>query len=190
MQRTAIRRYLKPLGFTLLFILLVAGGLLLREYLLLRQLAKSFTIAVPPAITPGQTAPTAAQGARSDTVPAPRIVLQVRHSQTGNHVHARVSFRAFKRLVESNPQIAQTWGRVGWKILGDTPALCLRNLSGGTPLTALGVRSGDCITHLDGETINQPLRNLGIWMGLGSRKQLSVDTLRQGQRLSYTLTGD
>ena len=181
---------MKPLGVTLIFILLVAGGLLLREYLMLRQLAKSLTAPPPSREAPAQSMKPGEQGYVTRAATTTNIVMQVRRSATGNQVAARVSFRAFKRLIESNPQIAHTWGRVGWKILGDTPALCLRQLTTGTPLTALGVQSGDCITHLDGETVNQPLRNLGIWLGLGTRKMLSVDTLRQGKRISYTLTGD
>jgi hypothetical protein len=190
MQRTGIRRYLKPLGLMLIFILVVAGGLVLREYLMLRKLAKSLTGLSVTQETPVQNMKLDERGPSADAAPTPKIVLQVKHSTDGSQVTARVSFRAFKRLIELNPQIAHTWGRVGWKILGDTPALCLRQLTRNTPLTALGVQSGDCITHLDDETINQPLRNLGIWLGLGNRRYLSVETLRQGKRLSYKLTGD
>jgi C-terminal processing protease CtpA/Prc len=181
------KRYLKPLGITLLAILLITGAVLVREYLLLRRLADSFALPKSSSRAGGITDEEKPAEQAVRTAP---LVQQVKRSATGNRVDARVSFKAFKRLVETNPRQAHTWGQIGWKVLGDVPALCLRSVSPGTVFTTLGVQSGDCITHLDGETVNQPLRNLGIWVTLGSRKQLTVDTLREGRRITYNLTSN
>lgn len=188
MLGTRHKRYLKPLAITVLVLLAVGGAVLLREYILLRKLAESF------ALPNGGNAP--AGGARADEKPgaqatqAPALVLQVKRSASGDRVDARVAFKTFKRLVEANPKLVHTWGRIGWKVLGDIPALCLRSVAPETAFTKLGVQSGDCVTHIDGETVNQPLRNLGIWVTLGSRQRLTIDTLRHGRRISYHLSSN
>ncbi|HRP69792.1 MAG TPA: hypothetical protein PLY93_09710, partial [Turneriella sp.] len=82
----------------------------------------------------------------------------------------------------------RAWGKLGWKVLGDIPALCIRRLADETPFSVLGVLEGECITHIDGETVNQPTRNFGIWLTLSSRKTLDIDTLRLGRKMSYHLT--
>lgn len=188
MQATRHKRYFKPLVITVALLLAVAAAVLVREYLLLRSLAASFAAAK-------NDTPATPDSARLEKAPAAQaenaaLVYQVKTSAGGNRVDARVSFKAFKRLVEANPRLVHTWGRIGWKVLGDVPALCLRSVAPGTAFTKLGVQSGDCITHFDGETVNQPLRNLGIWLTLASRKNLKVDTVRAGQRISYHLAAN
>ncbi len=186
MQTQRHRRFLKPLGVTIVILLVVGAAVLVREYLMLRRLSETFSSAK--AETTSEK-----QGAEKDkvaTAPAQAtpLVYQVKKSADGSRIDARVSFKAFKRMVEANPRLVHSWGRIGWKVLGDVPALCLRSLAADTAFTKLGVQGGDCITHFDGETVNQPLRNLGIWLTLGSRRQLKVDTLRAGQRITYNLT--
>lgn len=188
MQAKRHRRYLKPLAITVVLLLSVGAALLVREYLLLRSLAASFAGAK-------NDTPAIAETARADKTPAAQgenvaLVYQVRTSAGGHRVDARVSFKAFKRLVEANPRLVHSWGRISWKVLGDVPALCLRSITPGTAFTKLGVQSGDCVTHFDGETVNQPLRNLGIWLTLASRKSLKIDTVRAGQRISYHLAAN
>ncbi|AFM14750.1 hypothetical protein [Turneriella parva] len=188
MQATRHKRYLKPLAITVALLLAIAAAVLVREYLVLRSLAASFAAAKNDTLTTPDSGRTEkAPAAQGENV---ALISQVKTSAGGNRVDARVSFKAFKRLVEANPKLAQSWGRIGWKVLGDVPALCLRIVAPGTAFTKLGVQSGDCITHFDGETVNQPLRNLGIWLTLGSRKALKVDTVRAGQRISYHLTAN
>lgn len=186
MQAQRQRRFFKPLGITVVVLLTVGAAVLLREYLMLRRLSDTFSSAKTDIVSeePGAEK----EKIESVAAAATPLVYQVKTSADGNRVDARVSFKAFKRMVEANPRLVNSWGRIGWKVLGDVPALCLRSLAAGTAFAKLGVQSGDCITHFDGETVNQPLRNLGIWLTLGSRRHLKVDTLRAGQRITYNLS--
>ena len=171
----------RVLFITFSLLLAVAAVVAIREYLLLRNIQQVMnTSASPaPAVTPAQKA--AAEPARTPFVTAVK-------RREGGRVSARVDFAAFKKAVEKNPAVLAGWGTLRWKVLEDIPALFVRNLGADTPLTPLGVRSGDCITHLDGETVNQPLRNLGIWLTLGSRSTLKVETLRDGEKITYILS--
>ncbi len=186
MQTQRHRRFLKPLGVTVVILLVVGAAVLVREYVMLRRLSETFSSAKTDAVA--EKAGAEKEKIESAAVPAISLVYEVKTSARGNRVDARVSFKAFKRIVEANPRLVHSWGRIGWKVLGDVPALCLRSLAAGTAFAKLGVQSGDCITHFDGETVNQPLRNLGIWLTLGSRRHLRVDTLRAGQRITYNLS--
>lgn len=172
----------RVLFITLALLLGVAAAIAIREYLLLRNIQQVMnTSASPaPAITPEPK--TTAEPPRTPFVTA------VKRREGGSRISARVDFSAFKKAVEKNPAALASWGTLRWKVLEDIPALCVRNLGADTPLTPLGVRSGDCITHLDGETVNQPLRNLGIWLTLGSRHSLTIETLRDGKQITYTLS--
>lgn len=119
---------------------------------------------------------------------APQLVKNVVFSRNRDRIQAKVNFRAFKSWVENEPEILRAWGRGHWKVLGDTAAFCLKRVSDNAPLKALGVKSGDCIVELDGESVNQPMRNMGIWMSLAQRKSLEIVALRSRQRITYTLT--
>lgn len=172
----------RVLFITFSLLLAVAAVVAMREYLLLRNIQQVMNTSASsvPAVTPEQK--TTAEPPRTPFVTA------VKRRDGGSRVSARVDFAAFKKAVEKNPAVLAGWGTLRWKVLEDIPALCVRNLGADTPLTPLGVRSGDCITHLDGETVNQPLRNLGIWLTLGSRKSLLVETLRDGEKITYILS--
>lgn len=167
-------------GFILL-LLAVAAGVLLREYLSLRRIQATLRQSVEP--NAAQTQPTAAPGPGYGD----RFLTAVARSADGGLVRANANFAAFRRTVESKPELLQQWGRLGWKIVGDLPALCVRKLAGQAPFRVLGVREGDCITHIDGESINQPVRNMGIWLTLSARSRLKIDTLRGAKRISYDL---
>jgi hypothetical protein len=175
-------RFRKPLLLTTLFILAVAGALVLREYILLRRLKAVLTY--NGIEKPDQRAPSI----QAVSPPQSSIVRDVHFYANGNEIRARVNFAEFKRFVEANAASVRGWGKVIWKVLDDTPALCLKSLATDTPLRPLAVRSGDCITMLDGETINQPLRNLGIWLSLSARSNLKITTLRKGREITYHLT--
>jgi hypothetical protein len=172
----------RMLFITFSLLLAVAAVVTIREYLLLRNIQQVMNTSTSPApaATPEQKA----------TAEPPRtpFVTSVKRREGGSRVSARVDFAAFKRAVEKNPAVLATWGTLRWKVLEDIPALCVRNLGADTPLTPLGVKSGDCITQLDGETVNQPMRNLGIWLTLGSRSTLTVETLRDGEKITYILS--
>ena len=158
-------------------LLTVAAVLALREYLMLKRIQEVFR------------QPPAAKEAPASEMPvvteAPKMVYGVKRS--GDIISARARFGAFKKAVEARPELLRAWGSLGWKILDDTPALCIRHLGEETPFKALGVVSGECITHIDGETVNQPMRNLGIWLTLGARSGIRIDTLRAGRKISYHL---
>lgn len=171
----------RALWITFTLLLAVAAIIAIREYLLLRNIQQVMNTS---------TTPTTAAPGREKTIAEPAktaFVTSVKRSGDGR-VSARVDFAAFKKAVEKDPAILASWGTLRWKVLEDTPALCVRNLGAGTPLAPLGVRSGDCITKLDGETINQPMRNLGIWLTLAQRSSLSVETLRDGETITYSLS--
>ncbi len=171
----------RVLFITFCLLLGVAAVIATREYLLLRNIQQVMDISA----SPGQIAPGAEKTA---TVPIKTsFVTAVKRRDGGSHVSARVDFAAFKKAVEKNPALIARWGALRWKVLEDIPALCVRNLGADTPLAPLGVRSGDCITHLDGETVNQPMRNLGIWLTLARRRSLTVETLRDGEKITYLL---
>lgn len=167
---------------TSVILLGIAAALAFREYLLLKRIQDTLkaTASVKPAAGGTQT--------QSETVvaqpPAP-IVYAVKRS--GDSVTGRARFAAFKKAVEANPEILRAWGSLGWKVLDDTPALCIRNLGENTPFKPLGVTGGECITHIDGETVNQPMRNLSIWVTLSARSSIRIDTLRSGRKISYHL---
>lgn len=172
----------RVLLISLLILFAVAVMVAVREYLLLRSIERALVNTPEPA-KPGAEK-------QSPAPEKPRYVQSVRREADGAVIRARVNFAAFKRAVEANPAQLSAWGSVGWKVLDDTPALCLKRLASESPFTPLGVQKGDCITHLDGETVNQPMRNLGIWLTLGSRKALTVDTLRDGEKIRYYLQGN
>ncbi|MFO1470714.1 MAG: PDZ domain-containing protein [Turneriella sp.] len=170
----------RALWITFTLLLAVAAIIAMREYLLLRNIQQVMNTS---------TTPTAAPPSGEKTVIEPaKIAFVTSVKRSGNGVSARVDFAAFKKAVEKDPAILASWGTLRWKVLEDTPALCVRNLGAGTPLAPLGVRSGDCITKLDGETINQPMRNLGIWLTLAQRSTLRVETLRDGETITYSLS--
>jgi hypothetical protein len=171
-----VKRSLKIVLVAAGIITLIAGAVLMREYLLLRRIQAT--------ILSG----TKQNSQQSLAAPSPatwHYVQQVRFSE--GRVEAMARFAAFKKTIEANPRLLAGWGTLGWKVLGDIPALCIRSLAASTPFAPLGVTNGECITHIDGETINQPLRNLAIWMTLSSRSNLRIDTLRAGKRISYHL---
>ena len=172
----------RVLFITLCLLLGVASVIAIREYLLLRSIQQVMNTSASPA-----PAATAEPKATAEPPKSP-LVTAVKRREGGSRVSARVDFAAFKKAVEKNPAILASWGTLRWKVLDDIPALCVRNLGAETPLTPLGVKSGDCITHLDGETVNQPMRNLGIWLTLGSRSTLTVETLRDGEKITYSLS--
>lgn len=157
----------------------IAAALALREYLLLKRIQKTFKAAtLPPDKKEGGTV----------VIPAAdvaKMVYAVKRGETS--VSARARFGAFKKAVEARPEVLRDWGTLGWKILEDTPALCIRHLGAETPFKPLGVVQGECITHIDGETVNQPMRNLGIWLTLGARSSIRIDTLRGGRKITYHL---
>lgn len=159
-------------------LLAIAGALALREYLLLKKIQA--TLMKPP----GKTTESAAE----KPAPTPQklhLVENIRISADGSRVEAGVRLSAFKQLVEKNPEILRAWGRLAWKVLKNTPALCFKALSPNAPMAPLGAEVGECIVTLDGETVNQPMRNLGIWMTLGSRERVDIETLRGNRKISY-----
>ncbi len=158
----------------------VAAMLALREYLMLKRIQDTFRM---PAATAETRNPATAASAPAEPV---KMVYGVKRS--GDSVSARARFSAFKKAVETRPEVLRTWGSLGWKILEDIPALCIRHLGDEAPFRTLGVVQGECITHIDGETVNQPMRNLGIWLTLGARSSIRIDTLRDGRKISYHLT--
>lgn len=172
----------RVLFITFALLLGVAAIVAIREYLLLRNIQQVMEKSASPApVAPDSEKPAI------EPVKVP-FVTAVKRRAGGSLVSARVDFAAFKKAVEKNPAVLSAWGTLRWKVLEDIPALCVRNLGADTPLAPLGVRSGDCITQLDGETVNQPMRNLGIWLTLGSRSTLTVETLRDGEKITYTLS--
>lgn len=166
--------------FVLLFVG-VSGILLWREYRMLKRIETTLQAKNP----------TGQENKPPDEAPAKNVPLLVKNvvfSQNRERVQARVNFRAFKSWVENEPEILRVWGQAHWKILGDTAAFCLKRVSNNAPLKALGVKSGDCIIELNGETVNQPMRNMAVWMSLAQRKNLEIVALRNRQRITYTLT--
>lgn len=182
-NNSSLRRQLIR-GFVVFFSLLLAvsGIVAIREYLLLKNIEQVLLTSAPPLTAEKSNTRPITESQKT------RIVTGVARRDAGSRIVARVNFVAFKKTVEKNPAVLSTWGSLRWKVLEDIPALCIRNLGADTPLTPLGVQSGDCITHLDGETVNQPMRNLGIWLTLGSRASLTIETLRGTQKISYILT--
>ena len=179
--RKSPRRALKVITVTALLLLAVSAGVLLRQYLLLRKIQA--TLRLPAGAETREPPPTAA----ATTAPDAPLVSAVSRSADGSLVRARANFSAFKKRVEAHPELLRQWGRVGWKIVGDVPALCVHSVADEAPFLPLGVQGGDCITHIDGESINQPVRNMGIWLSLSARSRLKIDTLRNGKRISYEL---
>lgn len=178
------KRTFKILTLAALLLIAVMGGVLLREYLMLRRIQATLKSA-------GSALPAQKDAKKEEVNPTAirqPLIAQVSRSADGSRVKARVGFAAFKKMVESHPELISRWGRVGWKVLEDIPGLCLRSLAADAPFRVLGVEAGDCITHIDGETVNQPMRNMGIWLTLGARSRLIVDTLRGGRRISYELS--
>jgi hypothetical protein len=173
--------YKRWIFISILVLLAIAGGVALREYLLLKKIQA--TLMKPPEKAGGKAAEKPAT-----MPPKLRLVENIRISGEGQRVSASVRFSAFKQLVEENPDILRAWGRLAWKVLGgDTPALCFKALSPNAPMAPLGAEVGECIVTLDGETVNQPMRNLGIWMTLGSRERVDIETRRAGKKISYRL---
>lgn len=171
----------RVLFITFSLLLAVAAVVAIREYLLLRNIQhvmNTSAASVPENTT--KVIPTTEP-------PKTQFVSAVKRRDGGSRISARVDFAAFKKAIEKDPAVLSAWGTLRWKVLEDTPALCVRNLGRDTPLAPLGVQSGDCITQLDGETINQPMRNLGIWLTLGSRSVLTIETLRDEKKIIYTL---
>lgn len=178
-QQKAILRF-RYIFIAILVLLAIAGALALREYLLLKKIQA--TLMKPP----GKAADSAVE--RPAVTPQKlRLVENIRISGDGSHVSASVRFASFKHMVEQNPEILRAWGRLVWKVLGNTPALCFKALSPSAPMAPLGAEVGECIVTLDGETVNQPMRNLGIWMTLSSREQINIETRRSGRKISYRL---
>lgn len=168
------------LAVTAVALLLIAAAVFVREYLYLKKIRT----ALQNSTQTTQSAPTAREPvARSLEAP---LVSQI--SRSGGVIRARADFAAFKKKVEANPELLQQWGSIYWKILDDIPALCIRALAESSPFRALGAQAGDCITHIDGETVNQPLRNMAIWMSLPARSQITIDTLRAAKKISYVLS--
>lgn len=172
---------------------------MLREYVLLKRIESVLRAPLYMKADSSASAP-----------PKPiKLVQNLEMSDDGTKITARVRFAAFKQMVESNPEIITAWGRFGWKVLpaaaipvdspestgsrgpspsmalGDIPALCIRRLGADNPLAALKAEAGDCVTHIDGESVNQPMRNLAIWVGLARREVIHVVVLRHGKRVAY-----
>jgi len=166
----------KALLTTFVILILVGAGVFVREYLLLKRIESALRSPVK---------------SDSQTTAAPKPIKLVHSFQVADDkssATARVRFAAFKDMIEHNPQILAAWGRFNWRVIGDTPALCIKSLAPKSPLTEIGAEVGDCVTHLDGETVNQPMRNLAIWVGLHRRDHLSVILLRHGKRIRYELS--
>ncbi|MFO1525582.1 MAG: hypothetical protein U1F16_06375 [Turneriella sp.] len=177
------RRVAKVALITIAILLAIGAMVLIKEYLLLKKIERAMK-------SPSPAQAEAKSGTDSAESAEPRrqaFVTKVTRQSGGDQVTAYVNFAAFRRTVEAQPEAISRWGSLRWKVLEDTPALCIRNLAQTTPFSALGVAAGDCITHLDGESINQPMRNLGIWLSLARRERLTVDTLRGDRKISYTL---
>lgn len=172
---------LRTLLIICLALILFAGGVVvLREYATLRKIENVIRDVQNEKKTATDVNPS------GEKIPVIPLVVSVEHT-SGGAITARVNFSAFKNLIEANPAILARWGTLRWKVLGDIPALCIKHLASGNPFMKLGAQEGDCITTIDGETINQPVRNLGIWMSLGARKRLLVETLRDGEIIRYNL---
>lgn len=166
---------------SILVLLAIAGGVALREYLLLKKIQATL-------MKPSGKAVDSAIEKPIVTPQKLRLVENIRISGDGSRVSASVRFASFKHMVEQNPEILRIWGRLAWKVLGgDTPALCFKALSSNAPMAPLGTEVGECIVTLDGETVNQPMRNLGIWMTLGSRERVDIETRRGSKTISYRL---
>lgn len=174
-----MRTIVRAISWALVALLLVAGLLALREYLLLRNLKK--VISSPPI---SSTTPLAAERQSETQIP---LVSNIRRTAGGAVIHAQVDFPAVRRMVEKSPAVVNTWGTVAWKVVNDTPALCLRKIPAESPLRQLSAKPGDCIIELDGQTVNQPMRNLGIWLTLPARKELRIKTWRGNSEISYIL---
>lgn len=175
------RRVIKIFAFALLLLMAVSAGVLLREYMMLKKIQATLRQ------TPSQAKDVPQGETPAEAVPETPLVYAVSRSADGSLVRARANFSVFKKKVEARPELLRQWGRVGWKIVGDVPALCVRHVADDAPFRPLGVKDGDCITHIDGETVNQPVRNMGIWLTLPARSRLKIDTLREGKRISYEL---
>lgn len=187
----------KWIFISILALLAIAAAVALREYMLLKKIQA--TLMKPPGKANDQAA-------ERPAIPPQklRLVENIRISEDGSRVSANVRFSLFKNLVEQNPEILRTWGRLAWKVLPasaihgsrgpspsvaleDVPALCFKALSPSAPMAPLGAEVGECIINLDGETVNQPMRNLGIWMTLGSREHVDIETRRAGRKIAYRL---
>ncbi|GAB4439567.1 MAG: hypothetical protein OHK0011_22140 [Turneriella sp.] len=175
------RRLIKIFAIVALILLGVFAGVLLREYLMLKKIQATLRP------SPSQTNSEPPREKPAEAVAEAPLVSAVTRSADGSVVRARADFSVFKKKVEARPELLRQWGRVGWKIVGDVPALCVHHVADEAPFRPLGVKDGDCITHIDGESINQPMRNLGIWLTLPARSRLKIDTLRDGRRISYEL---
>lgn len=174
-------RTIRIITIAALLLLAVSAGVLLREYLMLKKIQATLRQ------SPSQIKNEPEQNTPAEAVPEAPLVSAVSRSADGRYIRARANFSVFKKKVEAHPEILRQWGRVGWKIVGDVPALCVRSVGETAPFRPLGVKDGDCITHIDGESINQPMRNMGIWLTLPARSRLKIDTLRDGKRISYEL---
>jgi len=167
---------------SLVLILFAGGVVVLREYATLKKIENVIRDVQNEKKAPIESKQSA------DKSPTVTLVTAVDvDAGAGGVITARVNFSAFKNLIERNPAILARWGTLRWKVLDDIPALCIKRLAAVNPFTQLGAQEGDCITKLDGETINQPMRNLGIWMSLGARGRLTVETLRDGEPIRYNL---
>lgn len=169
------------IAIALLLLIAVSAGVLLREYLMLKKIQATLRQ------SPSQVKNEPQRNVPAEDVPETPLVSAVSRSADGRHVRARANFSVFKKKVEAHPELLRQWGRVGWKVLGDVPALCVRSVADDAPFRPLGVQGGDCITHIDGESINQPMRNMGIWLTLPARSRLKIDTVRGEKRISYEL---
>ncbi|MBV6493108.1 MAG: hypothetical protein LDLANPLL_01123 [Turneriella sp.] len=168
-------------------LLITAAFLFLKEYFLLKKIESVLKDASSGNTAQAQTKnqENLEENLSSIKKEIPLFVYGVK--QNGNTISARVHFAKFKSTVERSPEILRSWGHLGWKVLEDIPALCIKNLGERTPFSPLGVRPGECIIEINGETINQPMRNLGIWLTLQNRKNLHIVTLRAGKRVEYFL---
>jgi hypothetical protein len=175
------RQTIKIIAIVALLLLAVFAGVLLRECMMLKKIQATLRQ------SPSQAKNEPQREAPAETVPEAPLVSGVSRSADGSVVRARANFSVFKKKVEARPELLRQWGHVVWKIVGDVPALCVRSIGDTAPFRPLGVKDGDCITHIDGESINQPMRNMGIWLTLPARSRLKVDTLRDGRRISYEL---
>jgi C-terminal processing protease CtpA/Prc len=175
------RRTIKMIAMVALLLIAVFAGVLLREYMMLKKIQASLRQ------MPAEAQKETHREKAAETLPEARLVLAVSRSADGSLVRARANFSLFKKRVEAQPELLHKWGRVVWSITEDLPALCVRSLADDSPFRLLGVKSGDCITHIDGESINQPMRNMAIWLTLPARSRLKIDTLRDGKRISYEL---
>ncbi|MCX7634029.1 MAG: hypothetical protein N2Z22_11925 [Turneriella sp.] len=168
-------------------LLLIPALLFLREYLLLRRLHSAWQNTPKASSDSTKIEPLQNEKKQRPPAKAKALVSQVVRSGDGSYVTAKADLAGFKTAIEENPELLSRWGSAHWKILGDIPALCLRQLAADAPARLLGVEPGDCITHIDGETVNQPQRNMLIWMGLPLRRRIVIETLRHGKKITYDL---